>query len=159
MFDDDLRSKSTKRNILRLQLAPMIDVFVLIIVFLLKGAVFADSTLDVPAEIKPPQSSSKESVDLASQVLISKKEVNFKIINYKVSIENFKNNEGVKESILKELKEAYQNYSTVNKQNLTNVNIVADLELKYEDLFEVVKTVREAGFSSMLFVATGEPEK
>lgn len=156
MFDNDLAPKSKKHKLLRLQLAPMIDVFVLIIVFLLKGAVFTDSTLDVPADIKPPMSSSKETTDLASQVLISKNEVNFRMIDRKLSVESFKNDAGVREKILAELKLANKNNSTKEKQNLTNVNVVADTELKYEDLFEIVKTVREAGFSSMLFVAIGE---
>lgn len=156
MFDNDLAPKSTKRHILRLQLAPMIDVFVLIIVFLLKGAVFTDITIDLPSEINPPQSSSKETTDLASQVYISKKEVDFKMINKKVSVEDFKNKPGLRESILEEFKVANKTINTVNKQNLTNVNVVADLETRYEDLFEIVKTIREAGYSSMLFVAIGE---
>lgn len=159
MFDNDLQIKSSKQHILRLQLAPMIDVFVLIIVFLLKGAVFTDNTLDVPSNINPPKSISKESTDMASQVLISKDEVDFKMINRKVSVESFKNKDGVREKILAELKSASKSNNTINKQNLANVNIVADLGLKYEDLFEVVKTVREAGFSSMLFVAIGESQQ
>ncbi|AZZ37424.1 hypothetical protein CIK05_11670 [Bdellovibrio sp. qaytius] len=158
MFDNDLQIKSSKQQVIRLQLAPLIDVFVLIIVFLLKGAVFTDGTLDVPANINPPRSVSKETTDMASQVLISKTEVNFKMINQTVSVDSFKNTQGVRESILEKLKVASKSNNTVNKQNLANVNIVADLGLKYEDLFEIVKTVREAGFSSMLFVAVGESQ-
>lgn len=155
-FEGSFSSKSKKSRLLTLQLAPMIDVFTLIIVFLLKGAVFTTNNVEVPNDINPPTSISKETAEVAPQVYISLKQVRFPMINKTISKQNFLEDDGLRQNIREELKKYYSKMDIVAKQAAINLNIVADVGVKYSYLFEVVKVAREAGYNSMLFVALGE---
>lgn len=146
-----------KRKILILQLAPMIDVFVLIIVFLLKATVLSGVAITWPGDLKTAKSKSSEGIENASQVVVSKDFVDLKMINKKISLNDFGVNiEQTKKNLKAEMAVYVNSLKNKNEVPLMNINLVADADVQYQQLFPVIAFLREVGFSSILFVAEGE---
>jgi biopolymer transport protein ExbD len=150
-FDGDKKRKM----VMQLQLAPMIDVFVLIIVFLLKGTILEESAIVLPPGVELAQSQSKETSQLAPQVIISRDTVTFKMIEKSRPVEDFsKDDFSARDPIVEEFK----NFLLINKnvEGTNLVNIIGDANTNYKIIYNVVKLLRVSGFQSMLFVAEGE---
>lgn len=150
-FDGDKKRKL----IIQLQLAPMIDVFVLIIVFLLKGTILEESAIILPPGVELAQSASKETSQVAPQVVITKDKVIFKMIDKEKSIEEFaKEDFNARDPIIDEFK----NFLLINKdvEGTELINVISDSSTSYKIVYNVVKLLRTSGFQSMLFVAEGE---
>jgi biopolymer transport protein ExbD len=161
---DDLFPKKQKKILIGLQLAPLIDVFVLIIIFLIKGTVMNGASLAPPEELKPAKSNSPESVEPAGQLYITQKEVYFGMINEKIltsellkEIENHKldNVSGKTAEITQKLKSFISNVSKNEKKSGILMNFLADAAVDYRTTFEVSKFCRELGFENILYVAQG----
>lgn len=155
-FEGGFGGKKPMFRPIRLQLAAMIDVFTLIIVFMLKGAVFTTNNVEVPTDIRPPLSLSKETSEVAPQVFVTLAEVRFPMIERTVLKDSILNDEVTKTDLRNVLKDYHAKMDFTNKQAVINLNIVADVGVPYSYLFEVVKLAREAGYQSMLFVTLGE---
>ena len=146
-----------KRRLLILQLAPMIDVFVLIIVFLLKATVLSGVSITWPSDLKTAKSQSKEGVETASQVVVSKEFVELKMIEKKFPLKTFKDApEAEKKAIGAELAKYIETFKSQEASALFNVNLIADADLQYQELFPVIAFLRMSGFNSILFIAEGE---
>lgn len=158
---DFIATRSKKKRVAQLQLAPMIDIFTLIIVFLLKGAVFSETSITLPADMNPAVSSSVESSEFAPQIFISLDKFQFEMPEEKLDIEKnkFMKNEDYRNQIMSKLKKNYEKIPNQSKLALSNLNVVADAKVTYDFVFEVIKIFREAGYNSMLFVAIGETQK
>ena len=144
-----------RKMVIQLQLAPMIDVFVLIIVFLLKGTILEESAIVLPPGVELAQSQSKETSQLAPQVIISRDSVIFKMIDKTRPIEEFnRDNFNAKDPIIDDFK----NFLLINKdvEGTELINIIGDSNTNYKVVYNVVKLLRISGFQSMLFVAEGE---
>ncbi|MFZ4404228.1 MAG: ExbD/TolR family protein [Pseudobdellovibrionaceae bacterium] len=149
-------SSNKKRKILVLQLAPMIDVFVLIIVFLLKATVLGGVSIVIPSDMKSAKSSSKESVEAAPQVIIHENKVELAFLNKKIDIKAFDSSNSTIDQLKSDLKSYIDKTSNQAKSSVVNLNIVADSRTPYRQVFDVIKVFREAGLQSMLFIAEGE---
>lgn len=158
-MDFDLADKPRRRVIL-LQLAPMIDVFVLIIVFLLKATVLSNVAIIWPSDLKTAKSASTEGVETATQVTVTKDYVEFNMIGKKIPLKEFtRGSENKKEEITASGNDLDRYLKGLQKQAESpfyNVNLVADAGLEYQDLFPVVAFLRSHGFNSILFLAEGE---
>lgn len=146
-----------KRKLLILQLAPMIDVFVLIIVFLLKATVLSGVAITWPSDLKTAKSKSNEGVENASQVVVSKDFVDLKMLNKKIPLLEFGTQiEKNKKQLGAEMSSYVDSLKKKNDVPLMNINLVADAGVQYQQLFPVIAYLRGAGFNSILFVAEGE---
>lgn len=155
LFEDEPK----KRKLITLQLAPLIDIFVLIIVFLIKGTVFGGAATVVPNGLMTPKSSSKESLDVAPQVYIYQNQITFKMIGWSTTKKEFfdESTSKLKEDIKKEIKKYKENLPTAAKKDaFAMLNFIADASTPYDEIFSTVKFLRECGYESLLFIAEGD---
>ena len=148
-----------------LQLAPLIDIFVLIIIFLIKGTVMSNASITPPADLKPALSKSPEGLEPAGQVYISPSEVYFSMVNEKIPIAEFM--QQIQENTIEKLSGRSMTISQKLKTYLVAIpdsekksgilmNFLADAGTDYKTVFEVAKYCREIGFQNILFVAQGD---
>lgn len=155
MFDFDGRKK--KASVIALQLAPMIDIFTLVIVFLLKGTVLSETVISNPESVQLAKSDSQETTELAAEVYIKPDHVEFKMINENVPLQVFQNEVlDLNDQMLIKLKKFIDDNGKIAGNTLKQVNVVADYKTNYKTIFHVVRMLRLAGFQAMLFIAEGE---
>ena len=153
----DLESQKKRRSVITLQLAPMIDIFVLVIVFLLKGTVLSETVISSPEIVDIAKSESREVTELAPEVYITEKDVDFRMIQEKVPLAEILNEEiDMADPKIAKFK-AYiaQSQQSVDGNALVHVNIVADYKTSYKAIYHVIRLLRIAGFKAMLFIAEG----
>lgn len=168
--------KKHRREPLELQLTAMIDIFTMIVIFLVMGTVIGVADVTVPKGAKLPKSSSVESLDAAPQVIFNTQDTpNGKItttIELKafsaemkafppIAVEDFRPRmDDGKNAKIEDLKVALRKtisrLSSEQRKGGVLLNVVADQATSYRDLYDVVKVFREAGFESLLFVASGD---
>lgn len=154
----DLESLENQRRYpLTLQLAPMIDIFVLIIVFLLKSTIVADVSIVFPREMHPPLSKSKEGLETFPEVVVTETEMIVGIIHENISLQDI---ERVNEDRIAELKAKVEAYVKSKDENVrsqaTHVNLITFRGNNYKNVFTAVKFLRRIGFQSVAFIAEGE---
>jgi biopolymer transport protein ExbD len=148
-----------RRNPLELQLTAMIDIFSMIVIFLIFGTVFGASEISIPSNILIPKSHSKEGVESAPRIVIQKKTVDVGMASPLVAIESFRSPESSEMMSLKsKIKTRLLSDKKKSKDQQKMLNIIADRETPYQDVFDVVRVFREAGFNTLLFVAVGEAD-
>ncbi len=154
----DLDSIENKRRYpLQLQLAPMIDIFVLIIVFLLKSTIVADVSIVFPGEMHPPMSKSKESLETFPEVVITETDVVVSMIGETLSLNDL---EKIPAEKMIELKSKVDNYVKSKDEKVRSsamhVNLITYRGNNYKNVFSSVKFLRKIGFQSVAFIAEGE---
>lgn len=155
MFDLDASPK--RKQVIRLQLAPMIDIFVLVIVFLIKGTVLSETVISTPELVETAISQSREATELAPEVYITETEIDFRMINEKVPLSRLASEElDLADPLIAKFKAYLAQLPTQSGNSLMHVNVVADYRTNYRMIFHVVRLLRAAGFKAMLFVAEGE---
>jgi biopolymer transport protein ExbD len=151
----DFEGEKKRKNVITLQLAPMIDVFVLIIVFLIKGTILEETAIQKPEGVNMAQSISKEQSEAAPEVIISNEKVNFKMINEVRSTAEFKEDDfNPRDPVFRAFKKYIEEHKTVESSN--HINVISDRAVSYKTVYNVVKVLRISGFQSLLFVAEGE---
>jgi biopolymer transport protein ExbD len=156
----NLAPRRRKRPPINLPLTAMIDIFSLMVIFLIKGTVFG--AVDVStAGIKLPISISKESIESAPQVLISTEKVKIPSVGGEFPLELFRpgsSGDGSAEAatLKLQLKAFVANMPREAKTSGVLLNVVADKSIPYQNIFDTVKFFRDCGFETLLFVATGE---
>ncbi len=151
----DFEGDKKRKSVLILQLAPMIDVFVLIIVFLIKGTIMEESAISKPVGLNLAQSISKETGEAAPQVIITPEKVEFKMINEVRPISEFKEDDfNPQDPVF----ESFRKFIAENKkvESSDHINVISDRSMPYKTVYNVVKVLRISGFQSMLFVAEGD---
>lgn len=153
-----LTPKRKERRVLDLQLTAMIDIFSLIVIFLIKGTVFGVSDLSVDPTLKLPESRSKEALDTAPTAQIVGDRVIFSGAESQapargVPIEEITAGGSGKAN----LQAAVQSYLGKLPPEATGsgtlLSLIADRGTRYSQVFHVVRFFRESGFDSVLFVA------
>lgn len=147
-----------RRDPLELQLTAMIDIFSMIVIFLIMGTVFGASEIIIPPGLSVPLSRSSEGVESAPRLVISADKVSFSGFSKEYRLDSFRPGSASPEAAdLRDRAKAYLARQTKGAGHAVGmVNVIADRNMPYRDLFEVVKVMREAGFGAMLFVAVGE---
>lgn len=150
-----------KRHLATLQLAPMIDIFVLLIVFLVKGTAMGGVTVNIPPGLTAASSISPEDLEVAPEVYLFKEKVEFKMINKTVALNLFEivNEPAELQNIREEIKKFYEKLPVSAKKSGNLVNFIADSEANYDRIFQVVKFLRQSSVSSVLFIAEGETKQ
>ena len=148
-----------RRPLFELQLTAMIDIFSMIVIFLVKGTVSGLSDVQVPERLMLPTSISKESVESAPVMTISRDDVTVSItpgLKYQLNwfAERSPENPNII-SLKDELKAFIVRMPTVARSSGVLLNVIADREAPYQTVFNSVRVFREAGFETMLFVASG----
>jgi len=156
MTDQNLTERPPRKEPISLQLTAMIDVFSMIVIFLILGTVFGASEVVLPGGIKLPSSISKEGMDTAPRIVIHKGKVTSNFFKDTYDLARFQAPEGsaVLSALQKELKQYAKPLTSGEGPKL--LSTIADRETEYQEVFSVVRVFRLAGFETLMFVATGE---
>lgn len=157
----DLESITFRRRApLRLQLAPMIDIFTLLIIFLLKSTVVADISIIFPSGFVPPKSLNQESLETFPEVFVYNDRIELPFVEEKHFLNTL---ESLSSAEIHKIRNKVFNYIKAaegeNKQHVVNVNILSSRDNSYKNIFESVKFLRQIGFQSVLFIAEGERQQ
>lgn len=151
----DFEGEKKRKKVITLQLAPMIDVFVLIIVFLIKGTILEETAISKPEGVNLAQSISKEQSEAAPQVIISNEKVEFRMINEVRPLSEFREDDfNPRDPVFAAFKKYIEENKSVESSN--HINVISDRSTPYKTVYNVVKILRISGFQSLLFVAEGE---
>ncbi len=160
-MNPSLLPKRKHRHVLDLQLTAMIDIFSLIVIFLIKGTVFGVSDLPIDPKLKLPSSQSKESLDTAPSVQLVGDQIRFSASADPSSIPLAELSAGGagRSRLLSEIQSYLARLSPEAKGSGVLLSFIADRDAAYSDVFRVVRFFRESGFDSILFVASVEEGK
>lgn len=149
--------KPHRPDIVEPQLAAMIDVFSILIIFLIAGTVMGTTAVLLPAGLVPPKSISKESMLTAPQLTINQKLVELSFSGRAFPLSAFSGLEAEAAESAR-FKSEVQNYLQQNKgkPDADAINLIADRSQTYDKIFAVIKAVREGGMKSILFVSYSE---
>lgn len=155
----ELTVKGHRREPMELQLTAMIDIFSMIVIFLIFGTVFGAAEIVIPPGLAVPRSVSKESVESAPRLVIEKDSVSVSALERKFPLRSFRagdpGHDALARRIKADLKDVIAALPSSAKGSGVLLNVIADENAPYQDVFDVVKVFREAGFETLLFVATG----
>lgn len=157
-MNDSIFPPRQKKEPLELQLTAMIDVFSMIVIFLILGTVFGAADMVIPSNLKIPKSLSKEGIDSAPRILIHEGKVSLSLSPEVFPVGAFKPGDARirLENTIKPVLDQYQARRKGNAGAGSNpINLVADEKAPYEEIYDVVSAFRELGFDSVYFVATG----
>lgn len=146
------------REIITLNLTALIDICAILIIFLIMGTVFGESSIFQPNSMKLPRSSNTAQVQSAPQVTIHDGMVTLSINESKASLVEFRPNSesenlAIQRQAIREYLAALPN--EIKKSGYL-LNIVADANTPYRDVYDVLRFYRDSGFQSILFVAVGD---
>ncbi len=150
-FEDDTK---TNHEPPELPIAPMIDIFSMILIFLVLGSVFGSAEIKVPADVKLPKSMSQETPLLAPEVYLSKNRLNADFVGSSLAkAEIMVANSSARAVFKNKIKKYLENTPLEIKTGHKPINLVADSDTPYEVVFAVVRLLREAGFENVLFLS------
>ena len=154
-------NKSHRKDPTEPQLAAMIDVFSILIIFLIAGTAMDSSVMNIPIDLGLAETSSKSTTLNAPQVTLLKSEININFIDSKLTIKDIENAstdspkivdiQNKLKSYLANIKEKNQK-SGSEMQLLESVNLLADKNTPYKEVFAVVKFFRANGFQNTILI-------
>jgi len=159
---NEFRRRHRKEG-MELQLTAMIDIFTMIVIFLVMGSVIGVAEVAVPEGMKLPKSFSVEGVDTAPQLIIGRDQSvqlrNLSVgypLSDRLKVTDFSDPNGSagREQLRVEIEKVTRNPENSGKAQI--LNILADRNVSYREVFDVIQFFRRAGFESLLFVASGE---
>ena len=142
-----------RRSVITLNVTALIDVCSLIIIFLILGTAFGASSLDIPKDVLIPKSISKENLDLAISVQIENQVVRFGADSF--ALASFVETAPNRPAIIEKIKGELARLPNLTKQSGILMNFIADYRVPYQDIYNVVATLRASGVDSVLFIAVG----
>lgn len=150
-----LRRKKKKN--FNLPLTPLIDIFSILVIFLITGTYFAPASIEMPDDLDLPNSKSTESLEVATQVVISRSRVSIPDLKYSLPLKSFQSLEGSKISDFQaQISGLVEKIPASQRQNGVTVNLVADKSLPYSLVYNVIQAARVKNVDNVLFVASGE---
>jgi biopolymer transport protein ExbD len=160
------QSQKRARRAFEIQLTTLVDIFTILVIFLILGTVSGVSDIVFPGDMKLPMGFGKETIESAPKLVISKNEVFVASLDKgqdtltAIPISDFMKGREISVPTIESLKLYLKNYiarlSPEMKVQGTLLNVIADRETPYEQIFEIVRVFREIGFETLLFVATGD---
>jgi biopolymer transport protein ExbD len=152
---NDLFERKKPKPMVTLQLTTMVDLVTILILYLLVSTVFGVSDLTLPPDLQLPKSLSKETIDSAPQILISKGTVQFSATQKIISVADFASGSGSALKYLSDIKGEYVSQKQRMGKKPVLLSLVADKKEKYSVIFSVVAQIKRTGFDTVLFVAAG----
>lgn len=156
--------KKHRREPTEPQLATMIDVYSILIIFLIAGTTMDSSTLNIPADFNMAETTSSSNSVNAPQATLKNGVLQINFINEKVSINEIENSSVKLENIAIKLKSYLAKVDLENKkkntelQLLQSVNLLAEKSTPYKDIFTTIKYFRGYGFQNTILIGVENNE-
>lgn len=154
--------RRVRREPLSLQLTAMIDVFSMIVIFLVVGANHEHSDIIFPNGFVLPKSKSKEDHTSSNEVVVGLDKVSFKKLNIELSITEFSELDTEQSAVNKfesDISAYAKSVLASDASQTLSLNIIADERVEYERLYSVLRIFRKAGFQNIYFVASPKGAK
>ncbi len=145
------------------QLAAMIDVFSILIIFLIAGTAMDSSVLEIPGDLFLAETTSKSNSVNAPQVTLKDGLVTIKFIDEKIGIDEIELDKLNSPNVIR-LGQKLKNYlnqvgvgnkkNPTDKQLLQSINLVADKDTPYKHVYSTIKFFRIHGFQNSILVGT-----
>lgn len=148
--------KSQKRMLISLNLVALIDISAMIIIFLIMGTIFGETSVNVPNSLRLPKSLNKETVEVAPQVIVHSGVVNADFLKQKIPLDQFLGDKEPGDAHERAVQSYIQAIPVDQKRSGVLLNFLADENTPYEHIFQVIRFYRKAGFQSVLFIAQGK---
>lgn len=160
------RGRRERREALDLDITSLLDILVIMLVFLLKSYNATGIIMNIPEDIKIPNSNSidvntqgvivqmsAKKIWVDDELILDKENTQGKIYDYgnRRIIPLFNKLVG-KKNIVKQIEKA----TPEAKKFSGVVNLIVDKKIKYSDIKKVLFTAAEAGYKSYKFVVLGE---
>ena len=152
---DFLSNGKKKYSLATLQLAPIIDVFIIIIIFFILGSFSNGVAIEVPSLLKLPTSDLAEKVDISPEVVLFKEKVHFKFIEEDLAFSAIRNNE----MLVNKIKNYLQKLDARLKLNGTSVNLIIDEQTDFKSVYDISIFLRQLGFENLSFITLKEYRK
>lgn len=157
---DFLTSRKYPRSIKPLQLTALIDVFSIIVIFLVLSSIFGVSDVKLPKGLFLPLSGSRESSVSAPSLSIQNALVEFGPLSESLPLDIFVSDEEEKiqkkAEVVQKLTAYIKKIPPEAKSSGVLLNVIADRDLVYGKIYDVLSVFRLAGFDTLMFVATAE---
>lgn len=139
---------------INLNLTALIDISALIVIFLIMGTIFGQSSLDIPPGLELPLSIHNDSISAAPEVKVNGNQIEVPFLGKNFSFEDF---EDEKKGAIEQAAREYLAKRPPSSQNSNAMlNFIAHKNLTYARVFKILKPFRAAGFETVLFVARGK---
>lgn len=134
----------------RLNLTAMVDVFTVLLLFLLKSYAVEGTELDTPKNLQLSPSTSRLQQEIFLTVMVTTEEI---FVQGNLVLENKKALEG-KERIIPELAVSLREYSTGfdSEHNGKRMTIISDRRVTFRLLERIIMTSSEEGWNNISFV-------
>ncbi len=159
-FERPQRHESTEP-----QLATMIDVFAVLIIFLIAGTTMDSSILQIPVTIVLPSTTAVASTINAPQITVLKDKIWFSLTDKEYPLDLLKNPDA-HAAMVQQIQDEITHYQAKSNEKKTKVqigsasanyiNVVAAKDTPYRDIFLAIKFFRNAGFKSAVLVGTSQ---
>jgi biopolymer transport protein ExbD len=148
-----------KRRSTELPLTALVDIFSILVIYLLVGSHFAPTDIVLPKDLELPSSHSAENLDIAKQVHVSKSVVSIPSLNYSVPLAAFSQKGGSGARVAEFQSQVSRMIGTMApelRQNGVTINFVADKDLSYVVIYNVLQALRVREVDNVLFLAQGQ---
>ena len=134
------------------QLAALIDVLAILIIFLVAGTVMGTSSLQIPENLKLPKSLSREALETAASVAITNDRILFSYRNQGYDLTQVLSPAANQEQ--ERFRTNLSAYLADTKTNVINyVQLIADQATPYSRIYDVVSFLRKSGIESVMFIS------
>ncbi len=155
--------KENKHSVVALQLAPILDIFIVIIIFLVLGSFSKGVAVEVPTELKLTKATNDEIVEISSEVHLFYENnieyIYFKFLDQKLRYADFLTDENLQNSVLEKIKKYNSSLASQAKLGGINLNFVIDEKIKYKYVFDLSEFLRNSGFENLSYISEKEYRK
>jgi biopolymer transport protein ExbD len=153
--------RDSRRLPIDLQLTPLVDVFSMLVIFMILGSVMGGADMTFSDTFTPPKSFSRELSETAPTLVVSKNGVEAGFAKVDAKLSDFMGDDTRSNNTRHLFQTQLSTWRDGLPQEVKDlgapINIAAHEHLSYRELFEVLKVVRAAGFETLMFVALAEP--
>lgn len=139
---------------INLNLTALIDISALIVIFLIMGTIFGQSSLDIPPGLILPVSTHNDSITSAPDIKINGNNVEVPFLGKTYNLSDFDADQVVR--IENDVRSYLDKMPNSNIQQSRMMNLIAAQDFPYGQIFKIIKPFRAAGFETVLFVARGK---
>lgn len=140
-----------------LPLTPLIDIFSILVIFLITGTYFAPASISLPKDLDLPGSQNSEMLEVATQIHVSRSKVMIPEINYTIPLSVFRRGGGARIAEFQtRLSDLISKLPGSMKQNGVTINLLADKDIRYSTIFNIVQAAKVQSVDNVLFIAAGD---